>query len=387
MGGDGRGDDRSLPGGDPQLTDVDVELVVEQLRRRVPGGIGTYCRGLVQGLSSLTDGPRVRLRASRWGGGGTDPLSTLGFPLVTSSLPGPLLTRAWDAGIPLGYHSLGREAVVHGTSFATPSVRSAPLVLTVHDLAWRAHPDAFPPRGRAWHERSLHRLAPRARLIIVPSRLTADHLLDTGARLSSDRVRVIPEGLDHLPPPDEKGMSAALESAGVDAGAPFLLSVATLEPRKNLDRLVEAYLSARPRLPEPWPLVLVGPVGWGRVPSTPPVGVVSTGGVPPAVLSALYRRARVVAYVPLLEGFGLPAGEALACGAVVVATRGLPSCGPASIAVDPYDVEEIADGLVTAACDDAVRAARREEGRRWSARLTWAEAARGHVAVWEEARA
>lgn len=362
-----------------------VELVVEQLRRSVPGGIGTYCRGLLGGLARLQPRPHVRLHASRHTSGGVDPLTALGFPIAVSSLPGPVLTRLWDGGIPLGYRALGRESVVHGTSFATPPVKTAPLVLMVHDVAWRYFPDAFPPHGRAWHERSLRRLCPLARALIVPSQLTADHLLDAGVGLEAERVVVVPEGLDHLPPPDEEGMRAVLRAAGVAVGAGFLLAAATLEPRKNLDRLVEAYLSVRSRLPEPWPLLLVGPAGWGRGVGDPPLGVVATGAVPASVLSALYREARAVAYVPLLEGFGLPAGEALAAGAVVVATRGLPSCGDAAIAVDPTSTEEIAEALVTATTDETVRAERRQAGVLRAAALTWAEAARRHVAVWEEA--
>jgi len=81
-------------------------------------------------------------------------------------------------------------------------------------------------------------------------------------------VEVIDEGSDHLPEPDPAAADAVL--ARLDVVGPFLLSVGTLEPRKNLPRLVAAYQAARPRLPEPWPLVVVGPTGWGD--QAPPAG-------------------------------------------------------------------------------------------------------------------
>jgi alpha-1,3-rhamnosyl/mannosyltransferase len=169
---------------------------------------------------------------------------------------------------------------------------------------------------------------------------------------------------------------------GVDG--PFLLSVGTLEPRKNLARLVRAYERIRTALPEPWPLVLVGPSGWGeRV--RPETGVVLTGLVTPSELSALYSMARLLAYVPLVEGFGLPPVEAMAFGTPVVASP-LPSTADAAFVVDPLDTGSIADGLLAVATDESERARLRQLGRQRSATLRWSGIARRHVEVWEQAR-
>ena len=251
---------------------------------------------------------------------------------------------------------------------------------TVHDLLWRRVPEAYPARGRAWHEAALRRALRRSDRFIVPAEVVAADLLEAGA--APDAIHVIPMGSDHLPPPDHEAATSLLSTMGVDG--PFLLSVGTLEPRKNLARLVEAYERIRSALPEPWPLVLVGPSGWGeRV--KPETGVVLTGLVTPPELSALYAMARLLAYVPLVEGFGLPPVEGMAFGTPVVASP-LPSTAGAAFEVDPLDAASIAAGLLAVATDEGERSRLRRLGRERSAALRWSGIARQHVEVWEQAR-
>jgi glycosyltransferase involved in cell wall biosynthesis len=372
-----------------------VLLVVQQLRRTVPGGIGTYARGVVRGLASSED-VDVTLYASRpprsqSGGAGErstagDPLLAFGRPVLTSPLPGPLLTRAWDRGrarVPSGFD------IVHSVSFAfPPSTSQARTTVTVHDLTWRAFPEVSTRRGRQWHEASLLRALRDASGFVVPSDAVAGELMAAGA--PADSVTVAPGGADHLPPPDDEAAGQLLRELGVHGE--FLLTVGTIEPRKNLPRLFEAYDRARRQLPEPWPLVVVGPRGWGAGPTAhPPDGVVRAGGVPNATLAGLYHRARAFVYVPLSEGYGLPPLEAMTCGVPVVVGSNVPSVVPrpgepqdmAALRVDARDLDGIAGALVTAAADEERRAGLTAAGHALVAGRTWRRTADLHRALWQ----
>ncbi len=368
-------------GGGTASVQGSVLLLVEQLRRGVPGGIGTYAAGLVGGLRQLPEDevPRVVLYASA-SPTRPDPLTGLGLPLETSALPGRLLVGAWDLG--LAGPRAGRAAVVHAVSLATPP-SGPPLVVTVHDLAWRHDADGgvSARRRRRWHEAALARARRRATRFVVPSEETAGEIVAAG--VARQLVSVIAEGADHLPAPDTARARRLLESLGVTDG--YLLAVGTLEPRKNLARLFAAYRAAVGELPEPWPLVVVGPAGGGRV-VAPIEGVRLAGRVEEAVLAGLYAGARCACYVPLTEGFGLPVVEAMAAGVPVVSSP-VPSAGGASLVVDPLDVEEMAAGIATAASDDFRRAALVEAGNARVAGLTWRRAAAAHVELWRQVAA
>jgi glycosyltransferase involved in cell wall biosynthesis len=357
-----------------------VLLVAQQLRRRVPGGIGTYVRGLLGGLAALGDAhvelPRLTLYASR-SAKVSDPMAAFGYPLVVSRLPGPVLTRLWDRGIvrvPSGFD------VVHALSLAAPPVGRAVEVVTVHDVAWRHRPEDFPRRGREWHEAALQRALRSATHFVVPSEAVARDVVQAGA--PERAVSLIPVGADYLPDPDDGAADELLERLGVRGE--FLLSVGTLEPRKNLGRLFEAYSAGRARLPEPWPLVVVGPSGWGPK-AEHGEGVVFAGSVGDGILASLYARARLLAYVPFEEGFGLPPVEAMRYGTPVVASP-IPSAGGAAFEVDPTRVADITQALVDVATDDALRSRLAASGKARAGGLTWESAARAHVAVWSSLR-
>ena len=280
--------------------------------------------------------------------------------------------------------------MVHSVSLASPPLRRssrARPVVTVHDVAWRRYPEATTRRGVRWHEAALARAGASGASLVVPSRLVAADLMAMG--IAASRVTVVPSGADHLPAPDTAAAETLLRRAGV--GGEFLLTVGTLEPRKNLDRLVQAFARARGSLPEPWSLLIVGPDGWGPEPAQPaPVDhVVFTGAVSDPVLAALYRRARAFAYVPLTEGYGLPPLEAMRAGLPTVVSDEVPSVhdlgaaepAPAQI-VDPLDVDDIADGLAAVLTDDSVRADLARRGAAYASARTWRDAARAHIDLW-----
>lgn len=356
-----------------------VLVVAEQLRRRVPGGIGRAVRGLLQGMKEIDNHPAITLLASR-GPRGRDPLREYTLPLRTSMLPGPLLTRTWDRGL----GTIGKGfSLVHATSLAAPPVKGMPLVSTVYDLAFETYPEMISSRAQSWHKDALSRALKNSDLLISASESVSQVLRERGPR----RVITIGLGADHLPSPDTEVARVRLAQHGVVG--PYLLTVSTLEPRKNLKRLIEAYEKARRHFTEPLPLVVVGPTGWGtHGTATHGVeGVIALGALPDAPLAALYKNAQAVAYVPLIEGYGLPPLEAMRAGAPVVASNSVPSVADEkdapALLVTPTDVEEIAQALVFASTHGQERDALIARGVAFSQRHTWSAYAKEVVAAWE----
>jgi glycosyltransferase involved in cell wall biosynthesis len=362
-----------------------VGVTAEQALAPVPGGIGRYVTELAWQLPPLAErrGGGVvlltgRHRAGQLDAAGLDPARTKRL-----RLPGRVLNRTWvDARLPrLPGRLLAALDVVHATSLAVPPAGRRPLVVTVHDLAFRHHPEAYPRAGRAWHERALRRALAEAAMLLVPSRATAGDLAELYG-VERQRIAIVPLGVSLVPPdrPAAVRLLARLEVPG-----PFVLAVGTLEPRKNLRRLVAAFNVVSGALPAHH-LVLVGPSGWGRVLGELPAGVRLAGRVPDPVLHGLYSLADAVAYPSLYEGFGLPVLEAMAHGVPVLTgdRSSLPELvGDAALLVDPSRTEAIAAGLERVVADEELRARLRAAGPARAARFTWAETARETWAVYE----
>jgi glycosyltransferase involved in cell wall biosynthesis len=266
---------------------------------------------------------------------------------------------------------LDRMAVLHCPTQRAPVRSQVPLVVTFHDLAVLRHPDAFNRWTREYSRRVLPRVVVAATRLIAVSEFTKRELLEV-LDAPEDKVRVIPNAVG-------EPFSAEGEAAEGD----YVLAVSTLEPRKNLPRLVEGYERARLN---GLPLLVAGAAGWGDVP-VDGSGVRWLGEVGDEELARLYRGARCVAYVSLYEGFGLPVLEAMACGTPVVAARtgALEEVsGDAAVLVDPLDPDAIAVGL-NEAIDrrDDLRARGLERARAFD----WHDVARETVAVYAEAAA
>ncbi|MDQ2957768.1 MAG: glycosyltransferase family 4 protein, partial [Actinomycetota bacterium] len=277
-------------------------------------GIGRYVENLVAELAGF-DG--IRLSAAAFSLRGRAALSELpaGVRSVHRPVPARLLHRCWLRGdLPAAEWLTGRAEIVHGTNFVLPSPRRAAGVVTVHDLAFLRFPELV-DRASLDYRSLVPRAVSRAARILVPTQAVADELSEAYPA-AVGRLRVTPLGVDPgwfgvLPRPP----------AGLDAG--YLLAVGTLEPRKGLDVLLQAYrllLSAERELP---PLVLVGPAGWGPELDTagiPPERLVLPGFVDSASLRGLVAGASMLVYPSRYEGFGLPPLEALAAGTPVVAS-------------------------------------------------------------------
>ena len=245
---------------------------------------------------------------------------------------------------------------------------------TVQLIRPRQHADDRPAEQPLFEE-VLQRGVPIPRYDALKLGLPAKQaLLRLWAKLRPDIVHVVTEGCDHLP----------LFPRPSGGGGEYLLSVSTLEPRKNMRRLVEAYQLARPHMSHPWPLKIVGPRGWGADLSdlAEVAGVEMLGAVDDTALARLFSEARALAYVPLVEGFGLPPLEAMRAGVPVLSTP-IPSVVTGTtVLVDPLDVDAMALGLVRILEHEDTRIQLTAAAIAYTRPLTWAASAAAHVELW-----
>lgn len=272
------------------------------------------------------------------------------------------------------------------------------VVVTMHDTLTMEHPKlVFPSwKGRlAWSLKEAVAIRSADRIVTVSE--TSKRYLMNRLRCGEDRLRVVSEAADpaFAPIADQAAASTALGRYGVSPTARYLLYVGGLSPHKNLPRLVEAFAKAGG--PDDL-LVLTGDfhdVFHTHVPEIRRAidrarlgdRVVLTGFVPDEDLAALYGRAYALAFPSLLEGFGLPAVEAMACGCPVAASRAgsLPEVvGDAGVFFDPLDIDDMAAVLHSILADPARRDALAVEALRRASTFDWARSAAALLACFEE---
>jgi glycosyltransferase involved in cell wall biosynthesis len=247
-------------------------------------------------------------------------LVELSFP-ATSRLRTVAADVAW-------YPRLRVDAdVLHCPTFRGPFRARGPLVVTVHDLAVLQHPEWFNRWTAAYSRLAVPRVVRAASRVIAVSEFTKGELV---SRLGTpeEKIRVVPNAVEDVFTPE-----------GPRAEGDYVLAVGTLEPRKNLARIVRAVDGE---------LRVVGARGWGGVEA--PANVTWLGDVPDDELARQYRGARCLVYASLYEGFGIPVAEALACGCPVVTSRDSPMAelAPDAALVDPSDVDSIRAGIARA---------------------------------------
>lgn len=303
-----------------------LTVILDQLIAPVPGGIGRYTRELarhlvttappmweVEGIVSATSHRRVQQLQT-----GIPGLARIRrLPLERR-----LLARAWELGLPPTPRGAG---AIHGTSLLAPlreqrrqHDRRTAVVTTIHDVVPWSHPETLTARGVAWHRAMAERAERHADAVVVPSHAVAERLaeiLDLG-----DRIHVIPGAASH-----DLELPADHDARAGVLGLPerFVLAVGTLEPRKGLRHLIEAF--AHPDAPDV-PLLIAGPSGWGDIDvdaiaskaGVPRGRIRALGHVSEGDLAVLYDRATTFVMPSLAEGFGLPIVEAFAHGTPVI---------------------------------------------------------------------
>ncbi|MCS7062071.1 MAG: glycosyltransferase family 1 protein [Anaerolineae bacterium] len=315
---------------------------------------------------------------------------------VVTPLNDRWLYRLWHRArlpVPVEVFS-GRSDLYHATDFVLPPTTPRKrTVLTVHDLTFERAPDAAPPQLLRFLKRVVPQSVRRAHHLIADSQSTARDLIELyGA--PAERITVIYSGIDarFCPTHSASPTSAAVRDKYALGEEPFVLTVGTLQPRKNHLTLVRAFAQVAERLPD-LKLVIAGGKGWMYDAVTAEVArlnlnrrVQFIGFVEDADLPDVYRAARVFTFPSLYEGFGLPPLEAMACGIPVVAsnTSSLPEVvGDAGLLVDPFDVDGLAGALLRAATDDVWRAQAIERGLNRARAFTWGRAAEQLLAVYD----
>ncbi len=357
-------------------------VVIEQCWHRVPGGTASAVIEQVAAVAAAGRVDQVGVAARH-----AEPPPEAWRPAIPVrhlALPRLVLYRTWHRlRWPGVERATGPVDVVHATGYAIPP-RTAPLVVTMHDVAWRRDPTMFTRNGVRFFEAGLRCVIDDADLVLCPSQATIDDCVAAG--IGRDRLRHVPWGMTTADVSDDE-VAAVRERYGLTGR--YVLSVGTLEPRKNLSRLVDAFS----RLPQQdVTLVVVGPDGWGESLAEPAARLGHrlrlTGFVPRSQLAPLYGGASVVCYPSLWEGYGLPVAEAMGAGAPVVTSSGTATeelvADGAGLAVDPHDVDAIAGAVASVLDDDALAARLRAAGRARAAATTWEATAAATIAAYEE---
>ncbi len=357
-------------------------------------GLGRYAAGLARALLALGVPLTAFINDARTSQL-SPPLSEL--PTFTANLPRKrwrLRAAASYFGGPALDAALPGVTLFHATEHLLPRLTRARSVFTLHDVAYRLYPRYHLLQNRLYLGLMMPRFLARAEAVICVSEHTRRDALRF-YRLDPAKLHVIPEGVEPRFRPAADPAALAPLRARYQLPQRFILYVGTIEPRKNLPVLLEAYAALRRRLPAVG-LVIVGSKGWlyesffqtlARLKLE--AHVTLAGYVPEADLPGLITLAEVFAYPSEFEGFGLPPLEAMACGVPVACSNAssLPEVvGEAGLLLPPHDVAAWRTGLEALLTRPELRADLRARGLARAQPFTWERAAQRTLAVYEAVR-
>lgn len=338
-------------------------------------GISRYISELVDGLHEvMSPDDTLHLLGQRMGG------------LQDS----PMFRIAWEqTGMPATI-AANRLDVFHGPISVVPMASRVPGVVTVHDLAFLKFPDQVPAGRRRWLVAATRLSARKAERIITISDNTKRDLVEW-LRMPEEKVTVVPLGVS---PRVRRVTGTSLDVFRMKwhVDRPYILSVGTLEPRKNLPTLLRAFARIKDEIDHQ--LVLVGPEGWltGELRATLDELALGdrvrlTGFVSDEELGGWYSAADLFAFPSYYEGFGLPSIEAMRCGAPVLAsdTSSFPAVvGDAGILIPPTDADLWAESMLELLRDAGRRHLLRERGFARAGQFTWQRTAQQTYDIYRE---
>jgi len=357
------------------------------------GGVGRYVDYLITSLDDLgANFAVVCQRSDHERFGRMAPTaSVIAGPASISHRPARL---SWEqTGLPIVAEKVGAD-VIHSPHYTMPLRGDRPVVVTLHDVTFFTDPDVHSSVKGVFFRSATRTALTRATRIVVPSQATRTELRRL-LEADVDRMDVIPHGVDTntFHPPTQMERDVIRQRLGLPEEPGYIAFLGTLEPRKNVPALIEAWVRVAADREDPPALVIAGSSGWdeevdramANVPSH--LRILRPGYLHFADLPAYLGGALFVAYPSRGEGFGLPVLEAMACGAPVMTTSllSLPEVGGDAVYYTGIDADSLADGLATLLDNAELRATLGEKGIARAKEFTWDSSARLHLETYERA--
>jgi glycosyltransferase involved in cell wall biosynthesis len=356
-------------------------------------GIGRYVRCLLEALLAYQEVEEILLCSPRR----IEPGNALGRdPRVTERIQRGWKGNVWlQLVVPLLLERC-KPDLFHATLFLSPFLARCPSVVNIYDLTVYRYPGTMESRNKWPLKFLLPRAVSQADKIITLSAFTKQEIAERWPD-ASHKITVVP-GAPHLSPDTGSGVSGGSDPERILAQygvqRPYLLYVGTMEPRKNIVRMLKAFERISAMGARDLQFVLVGHEGWGleevrraRESSPARAAIRYIGYVPDEVLGVFYRSADLFLYLSLYEGFGFPPLEAMAAGTCVVASNraSLPEClGDAAVLADPFDTDAVARIVIRLLQDEELRRDYVRKGRQQAASYGWRQSAEKTLSVYKE---